>query len=158
MDTITMIKAMGIEVNWVSYKSQERNTDLAGGHIDASADFMGTLKSYVDAKTIRPLAVAAPKRVDLFSDIPTFREEGFELGDYPYWEGIFAPKGTPPEILKILEAALQKSLADPAAIEQFRKILKVPQFLPGAEFAKLIANEDERIKGLVKDYNLGPAK
>ena len=159
LDTVTMIKALNIDVNYVPYKSgADRNVALAGGHVQVSADSMSALKSYVDAKKVTLLGIAAPNRIEAFKDIPTFNEQGFEAGDVSTWEGIFVPKGTPPDVIKTLESAIQQAARDEAVIEQFKKFFQKPMYLPGTEFRKVLADEDVRVKALVQELKLAPQK
>jgi tripartite-type tricarboxylate transporter receptor subunit TctC len=87
--------------------------DLMGGQIDISisaADGLplvraGSLKAYAATSNTRP--TAAP-------DIPTFAELGFPKVSWSTWFGLFAPKGTPKDIVGTLNAAVVEALADPA--------------------------------------------
>jgi tripartite-type tricarboxylate transporter receptor subunit TctC len=159
LDTVTMIKALKIEANYMPYKTgADRNVALAGGHIQVSADFESALKSYVDAKKVIPLGVASQKRLDFSPDIPTFGEQGFEAIDLPSWDGIFVPKGTPPDVIKTIESAFEKAARDPALLDQFKKTLVKPKFMNGTELRGIMSREDARVRELVQELGLATGK
>ena len=62
------------------------------------------------------LAVQHPTRLSYLPDIPTFAEQGHDIGFPLHYTGYFAPKGTPPERIKILHDAIKSAMED----EQFK--------------------------------------
>jgi tripartite-type tricarboxylate transporter receptor subunit TctC len=68
---------------------------------------------FVNAGTVRGLAVTAPKRLDTLPNIPTFAEEGLPKMDYSLWFAVLAPSATPPAIIKKLHDDIAKAVADP---------------------------------------------
>jgi tripartite-type tricarboxylate transporter receptor subunit TctC len=102
---------------------------------------------------IRPLAIATTKRIEWAKDIPTFMEQGVDLVLYSQ-EGYFAPKGTPQDVLQILETAIEKTAKDSAFIEQVEKNLINVLFLNRSEYGKFVAKEDIRIKSIVQEVGL----
>lgn len=94
-------------------------TDLLGGQTDCMfATPQGAL-SMVKAGKLRALAVTSAKRLPVMPDIPTVAEtyKGFEAVD---WKAVVVPAGTPSEIVKKLNAAIDKALAKPATIAQLQ--------------------------------------
>jgi tripartite-type tricarboxylate transporter receptor subunit TctC len=87
--------------------------DLVAGQIDL---YMATLNllPLVRAGSIKLLAVSTDTRVAVAPDVPTFAEMGLPALSYRGWNGLFAPKGTPKDIIAKLNAAAVESLADPA--------------------------------------------
>jgi tripartite-type tricarboxylate transporter receptor subunit TctC len=93
----------------------ETSPALLGGHIDAAMAQPGEVKPLVDAKKLRVLAVASPKRHEYFPDAPAGREAG--LGDAAgTWFAYTAPKGTPPAVVKYIHDAAKAALEDPAFV------------------------------------------
>lgn len=86
--------------------------DLVSGHVDYMCDQIVNLVPQIQANTIKAYAIATPQRSSVLPAVATTREAG--LPDYQVvaWNAIFAPKGTPPAIVKKLNDALQKALAD----------------------------------------------
>lgn len=78
--------------------------------------------SQIRAGKIKALAVMSPKRIATLPDVPTLDELGIKGFDVSAWQGLFVPKGTPPEIVHRLTAEMQKAIATPevkAKLEEF---------------------------------------
>jgi tripartite-type tricarboxylate transporter receptor subunit TctC len=102
-------KYAGINVVDIPYKSTgEALTALVGGHCDAAS--VSTAAGLLDSGAIRILAAAEEKRLEVYPDIPTFKEFGYPIVvDCPY--SLALPKGTPPEIVSRFIDAQQKAFA-----------------------------------------------
>jgi tripartite-type tricarboxylate transporter receptor subunit TctC len=87
--------------------------DLVAGHIDLGF-FLPFQLPLVRAGSIKAYAVTSDTRLALASDIPTFTEMGMPALSYSVWLGLFAPRGTPMEIIGRLNASAVEALADPA--------------------------------------------
>jgi tripartite-type tricarboxylate transporter receptor subunit TctC len=87
--------------------------DLVAGQIDLA---VGTpvFLPLVRARSIKAYAVTSDRRSALAPDIPTFAEKGLPAISVSAWGGLFAPKGTPKDIIGKLNAATVEALADPA--------------------------------------------
>lgn len=86
--------------------------DLVGGQVDYMCDQIVNLVPQIQAGTIRAYGVALPERSPALPDVPTTKEGGMAEFQVSAWNAVFAPKGTPPEIVKKLSDALTKALAD----------------------------------------------
>jgi tripartite-type tricarboxylate transporter receptor subunit TctC len=98
---------------------------------------------------LRALGVTSPQRWTGVPDIPAIAETvpGFEsVGFY----GISAPKGTPPEIVDLLNKAVGEALKDPKLVARLTDIGGIPKPMTPAEFGKLIANETEKWRKVVE--------
>jgi tripartite-type tricarboxylate transporter receptor subunit TctC len=93
-------------------------TALLGGNVDAA--FVNASKDIlenIDAGSFTPLAVSPPERVPYLEDVPTLKEAGFpELVNSVSVFGLAAPKGTPEDVLDVLEESLRKSQQDPEVV------------------------------------------
>jgi tripartite-type tricarboxylate transporter receptor subunit TctC len=99
--------------------------------------------------TVRALGVTSPQRWPGLPDVPAIAETvpGFEsVGFY----GISAPKGTPPEIVEILNEAVGEALKDPKVAERLTTVGGIPKPMTPAEFGKLIAVETEKWRKVVE--------
>ncbi len=83
-----------------------------------------TAVPFIKNGNVRALAVTSSQRVDSLPDVPTFAEAGLPQVDYSLWFAIEAPSATPPEIVKNLNADINKVVADPA----YQQALKVRGF------------------------------
>jgi tripartite-type tricarboxylate transporter receptor subunit TctC len=101
------------------------------------------------AGTVRALGVTSPQRWPGLPDVPAIAETvpGFEsVGFY----GISAPKGTPPEVVHILNKAVAEALKDPKLVERLATLGGIPKPMTPAEFGKLVADETEKWRKVVE--------
>lgn len=88
--------------------------DLVGARISMMFATAGAVAPYFSAGKLRPLAVASNRRSRFFPDVPTFKELNYPSVVQEGWFGLFATAGTPPDVVKRLNAHLNRALADPA--------------------------------------------
>ncbi len=108
--------AMKTEMTPVPYKgTAPAITDLIGGQIDLLCDQTTNTSGQIEAKKVKAFAVTTPKRLTtpLLKDLPTLQESGLGNFEVTIWHGLYAPKGTPPAVLKKLNDALKVALKDP---------------------------------------------
>jgi tripartite-type tricarboxylate transporter receptor subunit TctC len=86
--------------------------DLVSGQVDYMCDQIVNLVPQIQAGSIKAYAVALPERSPALPDVPTTKEGGLPDYQVSAWNAVFAPKGTPPEVVKKLSDALLKALAD----------------------------------------------
>ena len=96
--------------------------DLVAGQIGYMCDQVTSLMAQVQAGAVKPLAVLAPTRSAVLPNVPTAAEAGLPGVEMVVWNSIFAPKGTPAEIVTALNAAIQKAIDDPAALRSFLQL------------------------------------
>jgi tripartite-type tricarboxylate transporter receptor subunit TctC len=116
--------------------------DLVAGQIDMNFDGARTSLPLVRSGSIRAYAVTGDTRLSVAADIPTFREMGLPVLSYVEWSGLFAPRGTPREIIDRLNVAAVEALADPAVRA------RVLEF--GSEIVPLDQQTPEALGALVK--------
>ena len=109
----------GINVVHVPYKGAgPAMNDLIGGHVDVMFSGISSARPYLEAGTLRALAVTREKRNPAVPDVPTFAEVGFaDVTASTYW-GVLAPKGTPKEAIDRLSAEFAKALSDPEIVSR----------------------------------------
>jgi tripartite-type tricarboxylate transporter receptor subunit TctC len=110
--------------------------DLIGGHIDFMVDQLSNSVPQIKAGAVRAYAVAANVRSPAVPDVPTVDEAGLPGFYGSLWHGLWAPKGTPPDVIAKLEAAVKQALADPAVKQRLadlgQEIVPVAQQSPAA--------------------------
>lgn len=87
---------------------------LLRGDVQMDVDFYAAIKPSLDNGKVRALATSGPKRSPELPNVPTVQEAGVAGFDVVAWNGLYAPTGTPKEIIDTLNAALHEVLADPA--------------------------------------------
>ncbi|MGH8430086.1 MAG: tripartite tricarboxylate transporter substrate binding protein, partial [Solimonas sp.] len=144
----------GIDAIYVPFKGgSERAAALAGGHIDLDFDIVAPMKPMRDAGKLHVLGIASEGRVALYRELPTMREQGIDLVIHS-WHGVFAPKGTPQEVLAALEAALEKVARSRGFVDQMASLLLGVRYMNRAEFARFFAEQDAQIKPLIQKLGL----
>jgi tripartite-type tricarboxylate transporter receptor subunit TctC len=142
----------GTRITHVPYRGAgPAMTDLIAGQIDVAFDGLGSSASQIQGGLIKPLAVAAPERVKAFPDLPTAAEAGVQGYDVATWYALFAPKGTPPEIVERMTKELRTALQAPAIREAWERNGSDVPDLTGKEFAAYVNAEIARWGKVVKD-------
>jgi len=110
----------GIDFTIVPYKATpDLQVALLGGELDVIIDSQTALKAALQQNQAIAIASSGSTRSTLSPNVPTAAEEGVKGFDVTSWNAIFAPKGTPPEAVKKLNATLIEVLADPALQKRF---------------------------------------
>lgn len=151
------LKTAGVSIDaipWVpSNGAAPALQEMLAGGIQVVPCSLPEARALIEAKKVRALAIMADQRAEIFPDVPTLKELGLNW-TMGAWRGITVPKGTPAEIVAVLEKSLQKAVAT----KEFKDFMQKNGFgiiyRPAAEFDKFMAQEDE-IKGkLMKEAGI----
>jgi tripartite-type tricarboxylate transporter receptor subunit TctC len=145
-----LLKAMtGIDMVHVPYRgSAIAFPDIISNKVQLIFDNLPSALEQARSGNVRALGVTSPQRWPGVPDVPAIAETvpGFEsVGFY----GISAPRGTPPEIVDILNKAVGEALKDPRVADRLTEIGGIPKPMTPAEFGKLIADETEKWRKVV---------
>ncbi|CAG9166315.1 tripartite tricarboxylate transporter substrate binding protein [Cupriavidus respiraculi] len=147
-----LFKSMaGIDIVHVPYKgSAAAFTDLLGGRISMMFDTVSSQVQYIGTGKVKALGVTGATRSEALPKVPTVAEAGLPGFDVTIWFGLSAPKGTPPEAVRRLNAELQTVLGQPEVKTQLATLGARP--LPGtpADFQKLIQQDAAKWGPVVK--------
>ena len=114
---------LGGKASVVPYKGTSQIMhDMLAGQIHFLCDQTTSVMTQVQAGGIKALAVLAQQRSPALPNVPTISEAGYPGAEMVLWNAIFAPKGTPPEIVRQLNAAIAKGVDAPAAQKQFSEL------------------------------------
>lgn len=128
--------------------------DLVAGQLDMMFDGLGSSASHIKAGKIKALAVAAPKRAPGFPDIPTTAEAGLPDYEVSTWYGLFAIKGTPPELVERMRTEVKKALASPELQTNWQNAGSEIPTMSSTEFGTMLASEIARWNKVVKAANV----
>ena len=118
----------GVKLNYIPYRgAAPALQDLLAGNIDFMFDHVANALPHVKEGKIKAYAVTADRRLPSAPDIPTVDEAGLPKLHVSIWFGLWAPKGTPKEVVARLNAAVKDALADPAVRE---KLAALGQVIP----------------------------
>jgi len=143
----------GIDVVHVPYKgSAPAVTDLVGGRVPMMVVTPSVIQGYLRSGTLKALAIGSPRRSSAFPDVPTAAEAGFPGWDAEAWLGLFAPAGTPKEIVSKLNTAMTKITGSEQFAEQWLKRygLESPQAGTAEQFADFVRIDMQNSERLIK--------
>ena len=148
--------ALQTDMTPVPYKgTAPAMTDLIGGQIDLMCDQTTNTTSQIEAKKVKAFAVTTSKRLTTPSlkDLPTLQEAGLKNFEVTIWHGLYAPKGTPPDVLVKLNNALKVALKDPDFIkkeEGLGAVVANDKRIEPAEHKKFVAGEIAKWTPIIK--------
>jgi tripartite-type tricarboxylate transporter receptor subunit TctC len=128
--------------------------DLMAGQVDVMFDGLGSSATHIKSGRLKPIAVASAKRASGFPDIPTSAESGLPEYQVATWYGLWAPKGTPKDVIERMSAELKKAFATPAIKNAWVGLGAEPPALYGSAFADFVGAETKRWGEVVKAANV----
>jgi tripartite-type tricarboxylate transporter receptor subunit TctC len=149
ISSVALFKPTGGQVVDVPFGQAQVVPSLLGGEVDAVVQLPAALSSYVKSGQVRLLAALVAARDPALPDVPTAREQGFDVS-LAAWRGIAAPKGTPRPVIASLEGAIRKTAESPDFAQACEKLGVHPAFMPSAAFAELIAKEDTELARIMQ--------
>jgi tripartite-type tricarboxylate transporter receptor subunit TctC len=153
-----LFKTLGkVDLVHVPYKgAAPAITDLLGGQIDVMFTTVASVTSYVEANQLRALAVTSAERSPAFPDLPTVAEAGVPGYVAESWYGLYAPAGTPSDIIE----KLNRSVAQGVRSEAFRRFEQREGLIvaagPPAELDRYVRGEEARWRSVVRDAGIKP--
>lgn len=148
-------KAAGIKSVHVPYKGAgPAVTDLLGGQVDYYFATPQTIVGFVKSGKLRALAVSSAKRLPLLPDTPTVAESGFKGFDANEWKVLMAPAGTPADVIKRLNAEVEKAMARPDTIAALVAEGSLPMSGSPQQVALFLKNEQQRWGAVVREGNV----
>ena len=135
----------GVDIVHVPYKGTALSIpDLASGNIAMLFDSLASAMPNIKSGSAKPLAVNARARVPLLPEIPTLAEAGLPAFDRYTWFGMFAPAGTPPDIVRKLQAEVVAALKAPDLRERFDAVGAEPVGSSSEQFVERIRSDGVR--------------
>ena len=129
--------AAGIKAQHVPFKGPvEALTEVMAGRIDYYFLPLAPALAQIKDGKVTALAVSSDKRAPLLPDVPTTAEAGLPKAAYAFWNGMFVPAKTPPEVVKKLHDETQKAIADPGVKERLAKLAIEPLPMSQPDFDK----------------------
>jgi tripartite-type tricarboxylate transporter receptor subunit TctC len=125
--------------------------DLIAGHVPVVFDGLGSSAPQIKSGQLRALAIAAPKRVAAFPDVPTAAEAGLPGYEVATWYGLFAPKGTPQDVVDRMTKELQAALQAPMIKDTWERNGSDVPDVSGAAYGKMVSSEVARWRKVVTD-------
>ena len=148
-------KQAGIKVNHIPYKGAgPATTDLIGGQVDLYFATPQAVVSFVKTGKLRALAVSSAKRLPVLPDVPTVAEGGFKGFDTTDWKLLVAPAGTSADIVKRLNAEVEKAMSKPETVAQLLAEGSIPLSGSGQQASQYLKSEQQRWSTVVRESNV----
>ena len=159
---VMMGNVLGFRPTFVAYRgSAPAITDLLAGQIDLLWDQVTNALPQVQAGMLHGIAITSTKRLEELKDVPTTAELGMPEINYTMWHGLYVVKGTPKEIIAVLNDSLRKAVSDPDVVEKFKQLGTMPfpekDQSPEAH-ARLFTADLPRVAKLVESSGAKPSE
>ena len=150
-----VLRKAGVQATHVPYKgSGAALTDLMGGQVLFSTDSLTASMALIRSGKLRALATTDLAREGSLPDVPTLSEAGIPGVQVAAIGGLFAPKGTPKEVVDKIAAAAAKVLANPEVAQRFAAVETDPLKVTMPAFNDLLRKESETWSPLVRQLDL----
>lgn len=145
----------GIKMLHIPYKGAGPATiDLISGQLQLSFHVTITVMPHIKSGRLRPIAVTGKTRVPALPQVPVFAEAGLPAFDISGWTGMFAPAGTPKEIVEKISGEMARILASPDVVERLTSQGLEPLISTPEQFAALLKSDMAKFAKLIKDANI----
>jgi tripartite-type tricarboxylate transporter receptor subunit TctC len=141
-----LFKSMGgVYLVHIPYKgSSGARTDVLGGQVNFMFDAVTTMTEQIKAGKVKAIATSGTRRSSVLPDVPTIAESGLPGYEATIWLGLMAPKGTPPEIVNRLNAAVSKIVNQPELQANWAKQGAVPMVMSPQAFDKYVHEDIQK--------------
>ncbi len=147
--------AAKLKVTHVPYKGAgPAVTDVIAGHAQAMVADLPVLVPHLKSGKLRALAVTSADHTTLFPDIPSMKDLGYPHVNISNWYALFAPSGTPPQIVNRLNEAVRQAVATPELRDRLVGLGADIYTLSPDEFGRFLKSEIERFKAVAAKYKI----
>jgi tripartite-type tricarboxylate transporter receptor subunit TctC len=160
--SLMLQSAMKTDMTFVPYKGTgPAMNDLLGGTVDLMCEQATNSTPQIEANKVKAYGVTSAQRskVPALASVPTLAESGLAGFNFTVWHGLYAPRGTPPEVLQKLNAALRVALKDPELVKR-QEALGITVVTDGrltpAEHRKFFESELNRWTKTIKEAGVEP--
>jgi tripartite-type tricarboxylate transporter receptor subunit TctC len=145
----------GAPMEYIGYKSSgESVTAVIKGEVLMTIVDAPAVSGHIRGGQVRALAITSGNRSPDFPNLPTLQESGVPNAEVGLWSGIFAPAGTPPAIVRKLEAETRRVLRLPEVYDRLLSLSVEPSGSSAEDFAKVISADIERWTAVAKAANI----
>ena len=147
----------GIKLTHVAYKGTgPAFPDVLSGYVEAIFVSPTFSYPYIQAKRVRPLGMAGPKRMPLYPDVPTFHEAGVPGFELTCYHGLLFPGGVPADVVRRVSVEAMKAVAMPEVRAELEKQSLIPRGSSPEEFGAFLQKDLARYAGIVKKIGFQP--
>ena len=126
-------------------------TDLLAGTTQVQFATIPVVQQHVEAGKLKPFAVTSLKRQPTLPDVPTLDESGLKGFDVDAWYALYAPAGTPPDIVRKINEALRRTLTDPEVRKRLTELGIDPFYATPEDTRRLARTDRERWGKVIRE-------
>ena len=155
LTTELFLNATKLSIQHVPYKgAAPAMTGLLAGDVDMMVDTPTAPLPMIKAGRLRPLAVTSRQRLPELPDVPTMQESGLADFDAATWFGLFAPRGTPSEVIAALNRLATAALKEPAVLAQMKLASFTPTPSTPEQLAEKVRSESAKWNRIIKEKHI----
>jgi len=144
-----------LKVTNVPYKGSAPSTlALTSGEADLSMLTPLAVQTHIQSGRLKAYGVTSAQRSPVLPEVPTLAEQGVQGYDFPYWNGLFLPAGTPDHLVRAVHAALIAALRDAEVKERFRQLGLTTVGNTPQEFGKVVARDLEKYRKVIVESGI----
>jgi tripartite-type tricarboxylate transporter receptor subunit TctC len=148
-------QATGAPLFGVAYKgSAQAMTDVIGGQIDYMVDTVASIRAQVTAGKLKALAVTSASASELLPGVRSVAEQGVPKFELSGWNAVYAPRGTPPEAVRLLAAELTRIMALPETQQKLLQLGIDPKAATGDELKAFLRTERDKWGQVIRSANI----
>ncbi|MBR0682368.1 tripartite tricarboxylate transporter substrate binding protein [Roseomonas eburnea] len=154
ISNVAFMRLANIEMNHVPYRgSGEVMLAFQQGQVQLFTDQTLLIRQY----DLHALAFLTERRNPDFPEVPTMREQGYDLV-YTIWSGLYVPAGTPEPVMARLEAACERTMRHPEVVAGMNRVAQPIMYRNRADFAAFSQSESEKFRALIEAAGLRAAE
>ncbi|NYE25129.1 Bug family tripartite tricarboxylate transporter substrate binding protein [Pigmentiphaga litoralis] len=148
-------RSAGVKIQHVPYRGVGPSvTDVVAGHVNTAWVTIGAVSQYLANGRLVPLAIGDAKRTPLAPNVPTLVELGYKDVIVGSWNGFFAPKGTPVDVVNVLNAHLNEIVKQPEVVTKLAVFGALPAGGAPSVLGKTNASDYEVMGKIIKDLGI----
>ena len=129
-------------------------TDMMSGQVHMLMDNYVTAQSNIKEGKLRVLGVTSPQRLPFLPEVPTLNEQGLKGFDVSNWFGIYAPKGTPGELIAKVNSAFNQALQEPEMQKRLAILGATPTGSTPEQMGKMVADDTAKWAKLIRERKI----
>ncbi|WP_158292007.1 Bug family tripartite tricarboxylate transporter substrate binding protein [Paracraurococcus ruber] len=154
LSMVTFARAASLKMDHIVYRGP---SDVMVAFQQGAVEIFNDHPSSVRANNLHPIAVLNPERVPDFPDLPTMREQGFDV-NFAIWHGLFAPAATPPAVIARYEAACETAVRSEAMRVGHERITTPIVFQNARDFGATVAADARTMASVIEEGGLRQAE
>jgi tripartite-type tricarboxylate transporter receptor subunit TctC len=153
-----LVKRMaGVDMEHIPYKGTGAvMPDLLSGRVPMMFENVAVMTPHVKKGSLRALAVSSARRTPLLPEVPTVAETGMGLEGFEVlgWFGLYAPAGTPADIVRRLNAEVNALISQPATVQKFAELGAEPLGGTPEALAAFLRSEQDKWGKVIRDLGI----